>query len=123
MKKFLTITTLIAALSNATAYADDEKPTTRPDGIRMLLQVQDDKTGVNAPMAEVQQALRWNLAAQGKTEKAAWLGVATSRPPLALLKQLKIKSGLVVDEVIPGSPAELAGLKPQDVIEKLTIRS
>jgi membrane-associated protease RseP (regulator of RpoE activity) len=54
-----------------------------------------------------------------RTEKAAWLGVATSRAPLSLMKQLKLKSGVVVDDVKPDSPAAAAGLKPQDLIEKL----
>jgi hypothetical protein len=60
-----------------------------------------------------------NGAMKMKMEKAAWLGVMTSPAPEALLKQLKIKCGLLVQEVIPDSPASKAGLKPDDLLEKI----
>jgi membrane-associated protease RseP (regulator of RpoE activity) len=61
----------------------------------------------------------FRAAVAAKTEKAAWMGVSTSRAPLSLTKQMKLKSGVVVDEVKPDSPAAAAGLKAQDLIEKL----
>jgi hypothetical protein len=60
--------------------------------------------------------------AKGKTEKAAWLGVSTSKVPPALRHHAKLKNkyvGLVVERVEPGSPAEEAGLEQFDIIEKV----
>jgi hypothetical protein len=54
----------------------------------------------------------------GKAEKAAFLGVATTRVTGALRSQLKLKAGLVVDMVEPKSSAETAGLHVHDIIEK-----
>jgi hypothetical protein len=54
-----------------------------------------------------------------RMEKSAWLGVMTSPAPEAMLKQLKLKCGLVVVEVIPDSPAAQAGLKRDDLLEKM----
>jgi membrane-associated protease RseP (regulator of RpoE activity) len=51
--------------------------------------------------------------------KASWLGVSAVHAQPVLLKQLKQKAGLVVAAVEPGSPAEHAGLKTDDLITKL----
>jgi hypothetical protein len=55
------------------------------------------------------------------TEKGPFLGVTASRVPAVLRDQLKLRPGigLVVDFVMPDSPAAAAGLKKSDVIEKL----
>jgi membrane-associated protease RseP (regulator of RpoE activity) len=56
-----------------------------------------------------------------KLEKASYLGIATSPMPTVLRDQLKLDKGvgLVVDRVDTDSPAEAAGIKPSDVIQKL----
>ncbi len=57
---------------------------------------------------------------KGKTEKAAWLGVSTSKVPQALRHHAKLKNkytGLIVERVEPGSPADTAGLEQFDIIE------
>jgi hypothetical protein len=58
---------------------------------------------------------------QPRMEKAAFLGVATSPAPDTLRAQLDLPRGvgLVVDFVEKDSPAEAAGLKVHDVLEKL----
>lgn len=56
-----------------------------------------------------------------QTVKGSYLGVGTSSPPEALQRQLQLKPGLglVVEQVEPGSPAEQAGVKQFDVLQKL----
>jgi hypothetical protein len=54
-----------------------------------------------------------------KMEKAAFLGVSTTRTSSVLREQLRIKAGLVVESVDPKSPAEAAGIKVNDIIEKM----
>jgi hypothetical protein len=56
-----------------------------------------------------------------KTEKGSYIGLATSPIPAVLREQLKLPSGsgLVVDRVEPDSPAEAAGVKAYDVLQKL----
>lgn len=54
-------------------------------------------------------------------EKAAYLGVAASQATPVLQKHLKLPdgTGLVVDFIEPGSPAETAGLQVYDVLVRL----
>jgi hypothetical protein len=54
-------------------------------------------------------------------EKGAFIGVSTSPVPAALRDQLQLRPGigLVVDHVTPDGPADKAGVKVSDVIEKL----
>jgi len=56
-----------------------------------------------------------------KTEKGSYIGLGTSPIPTVLRDQLKLPngSGLVVDRVEPNSPAEVAGMKVSDIIQKL----
>jgi len=103
-KRMIAAAVLGSVLTGMTARgADEAMPATQPDAGQIGNTARIQVTG---PLA-------------GKTEKVAWMGVATSRAPSALLEQLKIKSGLVVDDVKAGSPAEAAGLKPQDIVLKM----
>jgi len=56
-----------------------------------------------------------------RLEKATFLGVAISPANPALQAQLGLprESGLVVDEVLPESPAAKAGVKQYDILQKL----
>ncbi|MGE5611259.1 MAG: S1C family serine protease [Bacillota bacterium] len=56
-----------------------------------------------------------------KLEKGTFLGISTSPVPQVLRQQLKLQNGvgLVVDHVDSGSPAEAAGIKRYDVLQKL----
>jgi hypothetical protein len=60
-------------------------------------------------------------ARPGKMEKVTYLGAVTTAAPAAMREQLKLAPGvgLVVDRVEPNTPAEKAGLKQHDLIEKL----
>jgi hypothetical protein len=61
------------------------------------------------------------LRAPAKMENVTWLGVSASGAAPALREQLKLPRGvgLVVDSVEDKGPAEEAGIKPLDVLEKL----
>jgi hypothetical protein len=59
-----------------------------------------------------------NATMAGKAEKAAFLGVVTTRVTGTLRSQLKLKAGLAVESVEPKSSAEAAGLQAHDIIEK-----
>ena len=54
-------------------------------------------------------------------QTAAWLGVAVSPVPPVLAYQLRLKpgTGVIVDNVLPDSPADKAGLEQYDLIQKL----
>ena len=51
----------------------------------------------------------------------SWLGVAIGEAPLEISARLPIEpgTGLVVDQVIAGSPAAIAGLQRSDVLARL----
>jgi hypothetical protein len=60
------------------------------------------------------------IAVVPHTEKAAFLGIATSPASATLRAQLSINRGmgLVVDLVEQGSPADVAGVKVHDILQK-----
>jgi hypothetical protein len=72
------------------------------------------------PLGQPGAPMRWYLA-ERKHEKGTYLGITTDSPPPVLRKQLGLAKGmaLVVENVIPGSPAAKAGLEEFDVIQKL----
>lgn len=79
---------------------------------RQLL-VQDGQAVTSAP--------RVSLSTTVQMEKAAYLGIASTPLPSALREQLNLKkgAGILVERVEPDSPAQVAGIKQYDVIEKL----
>ncbi len=48
-----------------------------------------------------------------------WLGVTMMKMPKDLLKKMNIESGVIVREVFPGHPSDVAGLKAGDIIMKV----
>ena len=63
--------------------------------------------------------LAWPAGA--RAEKVAYLGVVVTQVDATLREQLKLERGLglKISEVMAQSPAEKAGLKPHDILEKL----
>jgi hypothetical protein len=85
-----------------------------------------DRRAVEQQMRAYKQALDtrrvWNAAPKAtRKEKVAYLGVATMEVAPELAAQLKLSPGmgLVVNMVLPDSPAERAGVKQYDLITKL----
>ena len=76
---------------------------------------------VQAPNPANRERLREWLASRQPTEKGAWIGISTSPAAPVLRHQLKLPegTGLVVDFVQPKSPADQAGVKQYDLLQKL----
>jgi serine protease Do len=59
------------------------------------------------------------LIAQGRVPRP-WLGIRYQAPSVnSLIRQIRSGFGVLVEEVLPGSPAERAGLQPTDIVRQL----
>ncbi len=141
MKRLLTVAVVVGLLLTAKgSRADDASvPVIRvapSNRAKVVAQADGDIVGqadniltLTGPNAFVPKTFEFNPDGHGnmiftatapvKTEKGAFLGIYTTRAPAVLREQMKLKAGLVVDRVKPKSPADVAGLKPLDVVEKL----
>jgi hypothetical protein len=93
-------------------------PATHPTATirREVITLTDPPTTVTLPRGGVLM-----LDGRPATERAAFLGVAVANVSPELREQLKLQRGvgLVVNHVEAGSPAEAAGVKRFDVLERL----
>jgi hypothetical protein len=138
MSHWKTMTVLSAALMASTALAQttpDGPPPRRPEGpvARQRAEAEGQlRTAQDAVSRTRSDVFYWNrddgrgvvapfYYVEGKTEKAAFLGVSGSPVMPALREQLKLPRGvgLVVEHVEPKSPAEAAGIKQYDVLHKI----
>jgi S1-C subfamily serine protease len=73
--------------------------------------------GLAVPINETTQRIISALMTSGRVRRA-WLGIAGSQAPLppALVKKLGRREGLRVAQVVAGSPADAAGLRPGDIL-------
>lgn len=73
--------------------------------------------GLAVPVNDTTKQLITTLMTQGRIRRA-WLGIAGAQSPLppALGAKLGRRSGLRIAQVMPGSPAEQAGLKRGDIV-------
>ncbi len=80
--------------------------------------------GLDVPINETTQRIIAALMRDGRVRRAH-LGVAGATRPLPprWAEQLGRRSGLTVMEVVPGSPAETAGLRPGDVMVEVEGRA
>jgi S1-C subfamily serine protease len=76
--------------------------------------------GLAVPINPTTRDIITKLMTHGRVRRA-WLGIASVQVPLAPALQEKIGSatGLQVAQVVPGSPADEAGLRRGDIIVKL----
>lgn len=84
------------------------------------LSVRDDVSKEIAAPAEQPMVID-TVTLPVKLEKATFLGIAPKPVPAAEAAQLKLPShvGLIVESIVPDSPAAKAGLQQWDVIDKL----
>ncbi len=103
IKKLLALSALVALASPA--FAQEEGTNEKNTGLRLAESGQ-------APV---------KFIARTQTEKSTYLGVAVANVDETLRAQLKLAkgAGLKIEEVSPSSPADKAGLKAHDVLEKL----
>lgn len=73
--------------------------------------------GLAVPINANTQRIIGALMTAGRVRRA-WLGVAAAQKPLppALAASLSRRTGLQVAEVVPGSPAAVAALRPGDIV-------
>ena len=106
------------------AKEPDEKDDARDKDVRRATKSLRDAAADKKLKPFLQQYDRsyfnWMKATQA-TVKGAWIGISPSPAAPALRKQLKLAdgTGLVVDFVEPKSPADQAGVKQYDLLEKL----
>ena len=79
--------------------------------------------GLAVPVNDVTKSIVGALMSEGRFRRA-YLGIAGGTRPLPprLARELGRKAGVEVVEVIPGSPAALADLRPEDLIVALDDR-
>src|SRR5438309_1612289 len=76
--------------------------------------------GLAVPINGATRKFIGSLMTEGRVRRA-YLGVAGGPRPLPprLQSQLGLEAGVEVVEVVPGSPADRAGLRPEDLIVEL----
>jgi serine protease Do len=99
-----------------------------------LVNIQGNVIGINTAKINLQGVEGMGFAIPSNTAKEIaqdliehgrvirpWMGVYTRNlnPTLAELKGLTVTSGVLIEEVISGSPAEKAGMKAEDVIVEM----
>jgi hypothetical protein len=106
MKQWIPGMVIVGLLAAGVQHAAAQEPLSKP---------------IAAPTAAKPRPAADQKKPELKGQRVTFLGTVTSTAPAALREQLKLPrdTGLVVDSVEAASPAEAAGLKQHDVLEKL----
>ncbi|MBA4383540.1 MAG: hypothetical protein C0410_02270 [Anaerolinea sp.] len=100
---------LISYLSSHTEVGQSVKLTIMRDGSEKTL----DATLVARPVNFEQTSITTNQSSQNNPSSSAWMGVAVTPMTAAIAKEMKLptdQQGLLLQQVVAGGPADLAGL-------------
>ncbi|HWE02136.1 MAG TPA: PDZ domain-containing protein [Tepidisphaeraceae bacterium] len=91
------------------------------EGNRNVIVVGDEDSRDQKAQMDTARGTLQALVKKVKQEKGSYLGVSASAPSAVLRKQLglPVGMGLVVEFVVPDSPAAKAGVQQYDVLQKL----
>jgi membrane-associated protease RseP (regulator of RpoE activity) len=104
----------LAAIAPLVARAQENLPQPQPAIADLRLAVEDNPQDLYAFIADE------NSPGEEAVEVAPigeyWIGIALGELPPVAKKQLQLEHGLVVEDVLPDSPAAKAEFKPHDVL-------
>ena len=104
----------LAAIAPLVARAQEQSPDPQPAIADLRLAIEDNPQDLYAFIADE------NTPGEEAVEVAPvseyWIGIALGELPEVAKKQLQLEHGLVVEDVLPDSPAAKAQFKPHDVL-------
>jgi hypothetical protein len=119
-RKWIALSLVGAIVPLASGLGQDESPPAAPavaEPIEVVLQAQSPGTS-QAPnvITLITDAVQEGAKVEQAPTSEYYLGIALGELPEVAKKQLKLEHGLVVDEVLPDSPAAKAEFKSQDIL-------
>ncbi|MDQ3198385.1 MAG: PDZ domain-containing protein [Verrucomicrobiota bacterium] len=119
MKKQVILTSSLSAVLALAAFAQSPTPTAPVAATQSIPQVQSVAPAPPAPPAPPPRHMHEHD--RGPKEPVTFLGVETSEVPRVLSEQMNLPRGfgVVVDYVVPETPAATAGLQQSDIIRML----
>ncbi|MBA2434925.1 MAG: PDZ domain-containing protein [Chthoniobacterales bacterium] len=121
MKKQLALTTALAALFPLAATAQSPTPVLSTPAIQSIPATSPPPPVPPAPAPPAPGPRHFHERDNGPKEPVTFLGVETSDVPRVLSEQMGLPRGfgVVIDYVVPISPAAAAGLQQSDIIRLL----
>ncbi len=121
MKKQFTLTTTLAALFPLAAIAQSPTPVPSTPAIQSIPTTSPAPPVPPAPAPPAPGTRHFHERDDGPKEPVTFLGVETSDVPRVLSEQMGLPRGfgVVIDYVVPNTPASTAGLQQSDIIRML----
>jgi hypothetical protein len=110
----LGLAALAPLVARAQARAQENSPDRQPAIAHLRLALEDNPQGLYAFIAD--ETTPGEEAVEVAPVGEYWIGIALGELPPVAKKQLNLEHGLVVEEVLPDSPAAKAEFKPHDVL-------